>query len=469
MSTTDIDTTTTTAKEAEITVAATDETSPPDTEISLEETKEGEGEGTPEAKDEEGGTVEAEKFQDEPSTSAEDDDDNGKKKKSINWATVPTTISSWFQKGWAMLLGLFKPVQEWFAKIPWSNLFNMKTRMGQATAAILFVVLVSVGIVVGAFASVGNSIAEGFEIITSMDISLEASMVKHPAYAGDLNPYGKVTLRFDDNGSSEPSDQMFLVAFQMEGLEPFCQGCTWRIVQGTSCQDANELGEDWWNPNALDHNPYGASDHNALYDTQEGASTSKMKFYSGFGPADTVDHAFLVFAQDQSPLACGVLRSHGQPSNHQLRYSAELMRESDGVVLPGYAEMDFNLDDTFALNLFLGGLPPDCVNCVLDIQDGESCDASHLGNVYTNPNVYEQHHVWTTTNGAVYTPNDAGMIEQTIYLHDGFGFDDHEGKLVILRSMDQSVYACGVLETKRGHLEKPSMDVASAQAVQIHG
>jgi hypothetical protein len=106
---------------------------------------------------------------------------------------------------------------------------------------------------------------------------------------------------------------------------------------------------------------------------------------------------------------------------------------------PGY---DPDLEFTFQYDL--QGLPSNCNACRIQVNAGNSCD--HPDIRYWNRSVPGAMNPWRPEWGAVYYSNHNGQARGTFSMFDGFSFDDHKSRTVVVFEQDKKTrIGCGVI------------------------
>ena len=127
-------------------------------------------------------------------------------------------------------------------------------------------------------------------------------MNPYPDYTGDITPSGSVEVTFPKQNSTN-------LSYDLSGLRAECTDCGVHIHEGTTCDDADEVGghyfsvaEDPWTP-----------DGGATYDAnKKGFAKGSFTLTSGEDMyADNVDHAVVIHDQDGTRISCGILKGNG--------------------------------------------------------------------------------------------------------------------------------------------------------------
>mmetsp|Transcript_19223 Transcript_19223/g.31935 ORF Transcript_19223/g.31935 Transcript_19223/m.31935 type:complete len:672 (+) Transcript_19223:133-2148(+) len=350
------------------------------------------------------------------------------------------------------------------------------TRQGKHTL-IVFALLVIMFCFVGAVATAANDTMGTFlKNAGRVEQSLQAQMIKHPAYEGELYPFGKITLRYD-------TDSLFLVNFRMEGLEETCDGCKWSIVEGGTCHDAAELGDtlffDRSNTDIVtsaNADPYTITH----YSSTEGISESSQTSYNGFNLEATINRSVILFAQDGSPLACGVLKKHGHPMTYPKLWSNIRQLPGYNGEIEGKVRVDFYPDNAFHVGFNVKGLPVDCPMCEVAILEGKSCNDA-LGEHFWR---YEKVFVdpWVSASGAWFSTDNVGTTSRVgFYLYDGYDYSEHMDRVIVFKDQHGYAAGCGELRDSSNYVWKeteaaiggmvqngfPNPIVAGVEAVQL--
>jgi hypothetical protein len=131
--------------------------------------------------------------------------------------------------------------------------------------------------------------------------TLVAKLEMYPGSAGDFVPDGKVTVRFNMDGS-------FHMKMDAEGLEPDCISCGVHIHTGTTCDDASLVGGHYWDTvlfgELASEDPWNRW---AFYKTDStGKSTTGFAGDSGFGYDLNVGRAVVLHAAVSGLLVNGI-------------------------------------------------------------------------------------------------------------------------------------------------------------------
>ena len=283
--------------------------------------------------------------------------------------------------------------------------------------------------------------------------ALTAEMVKHPAYDGPLFPYGKITLRFDD-------DDRFLVVFRMEGLETTCTDCKWAIVNGTTCANAENLGTAPMYDTSVEFFKDGVTPYTgrAVYDAKDGLSFSTVAIWAGLDFETIQDHAIVVYQQNEQPLGCGILKHRGRPMMEK-RLFADMRNylpeyDTSRGTIEGDVRMEFFGDNSFRVQAHLEGLPPQCFACGIYILQGTDCSQPHaaLGGHYFNSDKLKND-PWNVGNGVHYNSDANGTSHHSFYLYNGYSFDDHFKHVLVIYDQGNAPIGCGQLWSTVHHKE----------------
>mmetsp|Transcript_611 Transcript_611/g.1347 ORF Transcript_611/g.1347 Transcript_611/m.1347 type:complete len:249 (+) Transcript_611:142-888(+) len=165
--------------------------------------------------------------------------------------------------------------------------------------------------------------------------TLRAVMNRYPGYTGDITPSGSVEVTFPKQNSTN-------LSYDLSGLRAECTDCGVHIHEGTTCDDADEVGghyfsvaEDPWTP-----------DGGATYDAnKKGFAKGSFTLTSGEDTyADNVDHAVVIHDQNGTRISCGILKAFDPSSkSHKSKQSkrSKSKKYPPSFILP--ADMNPNL------------------------------------------------------------------------------------------------------------------------------
>jgi hypothetical protein len=265
-------------------------------------------------------------------------------------------------------------------------------------------------------------------------------------YSSSVYPFGEITFRFD-------TDDRALVNFRVEGLEQKCDGCKWAILEGGTCHDAAALGDVHYFDSA-DPLVYGDPYGYAVYTAIEGKSESVQTLLYGYNLEETVNHAVVLYAQDKSQLACGVLKKHGHPMTYPKLYANIKKLPNYNGEVEGKVRIDFYPDKAFHLGYNVKGLPTECDLCSVAVYAGTSCNEDP-GYTFWNPKRM-QADPWQSDNGAFYSvdPLEGSTNRVGFYLYDAFEYNDHTEHVIIFKNKAGDSVACGELRDSANYVWK---------------
>ena len=235
-----------------------------------------------------------------------------------------------------------------------------------------------------------------------------------------------------------------MVNFRVDGLEERCKNCMWKIVEGGTCQDANELGDtlfyDQTDPAFINSRPYDTTH----YDAKGGLSETARVVHIGYGLEETQNRAIVLNDSRGQPLACGILEKHGHPMTHPKLW-ANLKNLPGHPEMHGKVRLDFYTDHAFHVGFDFTGAPPNCLMCLISIHVGTSC-TEHTGGVFWNTEKLPWN-PWGPVNGAYYASdaNGTSIDSHGFYFYDGFEYGDHLDHVVIVHDAVGVRIACGEL------------------------
>ena len=107
---------------------------------------------------------------------------------------------------------------------------------------------------------------------------------------------------------------------------------------------------------------------------------------------------------------------------------------------PGY---DPKLEYTFSY--VLRGVQDHCTECRIQIHKGDTCDKPSIR--YFNKDIEGAYNPWRIDYGSVYTSNRAGMADGSFGMFDGFGYEEHKRRTVVVWHGEERI-ACGILRVR---------------------
>jgi len=152
-------------------------------------------------------------------------------------------------------------------------------------------------ITIGAFSYCGilDHFPDSFKTLT-------ANIDKYPEYSGskDLNSSGTISLTYGIDGT-------FTYSFDLEDLEPNCEGCGIHVHAGISCRTHDLVKGHFWTRNIV--RDLWTKAGGAVYATDaRGYANGNFMNYNGFDIFSNMNHAVVVHAQDGARLGCGELK-----------------------------------------------------------------------------------------------------------------------------------------------------------------
>ena len=298
---------------------------------------------------------------------------------------------------------------------------------------------------------------------------LVANMQPHALYKGNLFPFGKVTLRFDD-------DKRFLALLRMDGLEDSCVDCHFAVVDGTSCTDPALLSNnhlyDPRIPHGQDQSPFQAA---AVYTSVNGVTSSSVTMFTGMDANDYRGHTVTVYDSVGNPLACGVLEHQPSSSVVQKLYADltalpsypgnPLVVETTTTTTPlapnhllnGTVLLQFYADHTFMMSFEMHGLPSKCFACPLRIHEGRRC-SQDTGRVFWNLDLVPGD-PYNVRNGVFYHSTYYGFSNHAFILFNGYTFDQTKKRTIVVYDHNNQPIGCGEFATHR-HQHVPDMTLA---------
>ena len=240
----------------------------------------------------------------------------------------------------------------------------------------------------------------------------------------------------------------------MEGLEQNCEQCAWSIVEGDTCHDADKLGDtpyyDHTDPAMVGSNPFSS----CRYSTKDGGSQSSQTLDTGFNMEENENHAIVLNDSNGAPLACGILKKQAHPLTYPKLWANLVNLPSYTTAVQGKIRVDFYPDHAFHVGFQFSGAPPDCSMCAIRIHAGTSC-TDPPGDPFWNSNklAYDP---WRFANGVFYQSDGNGTSHDRrgFYLYDGFDYDDHKDRLVIVSDANGNSIACGELRESSHYVWK---------------
>lgn len=110
-----------------------------------------------------------------------------------------------------------------------------------------------------------------------------------------------------------------------------------------------------------------------------------------------------------------------------------------GGLYPGY---DPDIEFTFQFDL--QGLPSNCDGCRIQVNSGMTCDLPEIR--FWDRSVEGAVNPWRPEWGAVYHSNQHGQARGYFSMFDGFRYDDHKSRTVVVFDRDKSTrIGCGVI------------------------
>lgn len=109
---------------------------------------------------------------------------------------------------------------------------------------------------------------------------------------------------------------------------------------------------------------------------------------------------------------------------------------------PGY-----NRQLEFTFQYELHGLPSLCEKCRIQVTGGSDCSQPKIR--YWDRSVEGAYNPWREEYGAIYTSNKHGIARGYFSMFDGFNFDQHKSRTVVVFDRDSSTrIGCGVVRRK---------------------
>ncbi|KAL3810273.1 hypothetical protein ACHAXA_008641 [Cyclostephanos tholiformis] len=121
---------------------------------------------------------------------------------------------------------------------------------------------------------------------------------RYPGYTGDISPSGTVITTFLPQGNIQ-------FAYDLQGLEPNCVDCGIHIHEGTTCDDAEEVGGHYY---SVGEDPW-TSMGGAVYNSDaNGEAAGSFTLKSGYDTCkENLGHAVVAHSQNGTRLSCGIL------------------------------------------------------------------------------------------------------------------------------------------------------------------
>jgi hypothetical protein len=255
------------------------------------------------------------------------------------------------------------------------------------------------------------------------------------------------------------------VNFRVDGLEQKCERCTWSIVEGGTCHDADRLGNtlyyDRQDPALAVFNPFST----CYYSTNYGGSDSSATVFNGFSMEENENRAIVLNDSTGSPLACGILKKMAHPRTYPKLWANLANLTNYDQAVEGKIRVDFYPDRAFHVDFQFTGAPPACPMCAIAIHAGTSC-TDPPGPPHWNSNKMSQD-PWTFANGAFYQSDGTGtsLDREGFFLYDGFDYDNHKDRVVIVSDGNGDPIACGELKESSHYIWKET-DSAVRNAMQ---
>lgn len=276
-----------------------------------------------------------------------------------------------------------------------------------------------------------------------VDDALEAVLL---ATANPLIGLGTVLIRFD-------VDQRVLVRIHVDGTNGIpirSEQGTWQILDGESCTFDSNVPVVANNPLNDEKFPTGPNIWTRTT-TPNNNGVSVQARHFGKNVEQLEGHAMVLFEEDNAMLACGVLnQKNPNPSvKHVLwAYPKNDLNDNQGKV-----RLDFYSDDTFHFGFNFTNTPTtNAVTAALEeqpspmtIENYGSCQQVAEPQFYYNL-ATGMINPWTLANGAYYTTSASAEKESHgFYMYDGYTYEEHIGRTVVMRDSTGAVLACGEL------------------------
>jgi len=261
-------------------------------------------------------------------------------------------------------------------------------------------------------------------------------MQQFPGYEGDLDPLGKISIYYNENGG-------FLTVFDMFNLGSLCSigdpgtQCPVYLAEKSSC---DSVSGPYSAPNATKW----SVKNGAWYSTfDSGVSNSAFKFDNGYNIDENIGHAIIVEDSKGVAIGCGILGEERKDKILKAEmgiypgYTGEL--EAFGTVNVTYYD-----DDTFNFYYDVSGLEPHCKNCGIHIHAGVSCNTAEevKGHFWNSEKVQD---LWTVAGGAVYHTNKHGEGYSSFNTNNGYGYDMNIHHAVVIHAQNGQRVSCGEL------------------------
>lgn len=98
----------------------------------------------------------------------------------------------------------------------------------------------------------------------------------------------------------------------------------------------------------------------------------------------------------------------------------------------------------FTLSYILMGLESNCEDCSLQIHEGQDCKKPRTH--YWNKDVEGAFNPWRKKYGASYMSNENGEAEGYFGMFDGYGFNNHKLRTVVVFDSNYVKVGCGLLK-----------------------
>ncbi len=116
-----------------------------------------------------------------------------------------------------------------------------------------------------------------------------------------------------------------------------------------------------------------------------------------------------------------------------------MFNNKTGGFYPGY-----DPDNEFTFQFDLQGLPSSCDGCRIQVNSGMTCDLPEIR--FWDRSVEGAVNPWRPEWGAVYHSNQNGQARGYFSMFDGFRYDDHKSRTVVVFDRDKSTrIGCGVI------------------------
>jgi len=165
--------------------------------------------------------------------------------------------------------------------------------------------------------------------------TLRAVMNRYPGYTGDITPAGSVKVTFHKQTFTKLSYYLF-------GLQSGCTDCGVHIHEGTTCDNADEVGGHHFSVPVDPWTPAGGTTYDA---NKRGFAKGSFTLTSGDDTfADNVGRAVVIHDQDGTRISCGILKAFDPSSkSHKSKQSkrSKSKKYPPSFILP--ADMNPNL------------------------------------------------------------------------------------------------------------------------------